>query len=384
MLTLAGIFCLLYIWALAYQGQINSEITKYFSLEQIAQGRSYARFLRLLFISGFCVNIALLLWLAFGAKASELAPILYSLMLWTILNIVNLPFTYLSSFYWSHRWGFSTQTIGNWWGDYLKTSAIELLLFIIGFTVLFWIMNKWPRTWWIVGAVTFSLWLVVQMYLWPIIVSPLFNSFSPVKDPLIITMVQELSQKADIPVEEVLVMDASRRTTKANAYFAGLGSTKRIVLYDTLINNYPLDEVEAVVAHEMAHWKEGHIFKGLIYGVLGNFLLWIFLFYLYRITVPSGLKGSPQTIVLFLLFLSLVSFIGAPLENYISRGMEREADRVAVTLTGDSSAAVRLHLNLAKKNLSDVEPHPFIKWYSYTHPDSLTRIKQLEGYGLNQ
>jgi STE24 endopeptidase len=216
------------------------------------------------------------------------------------------------------------------------------------------------------------------MYLWPIIVSPLFNSFTPVTDPEIITMVEELSQKAEIPVKEILVMDASRRTTKANAYFAGLGRTKRIVLYDTLLNNYPLDEVKAVVAHEMAHWKQGHIFKGLVFGILSNFIFWIFLFQLYRITVPFGLKDSPQILVLFLLFLSLISFIGTPLENYISRDMEKEADRVAVSLTGDTSATIRLHLNLAKKNLSDVAPHPFIEWYSYTHPNTLNRVKAIE------
>lgn len=392
MLIVAAVFCLLYLWALVFPGDINPEITRYFSLEQIAQGRSYAGMLRLLFILGFILNTGLLLWLAFGDKGLALTRIvrntvggsywggivLYALMLWSALTAISLPFAYLSSYYWNHRWGFSTQGLGSWWWDFAKGSVIEALLFLAGTAILFLIMQRCPKSWWAISALFFSIWLVVQIYLWPVVVSPLFNRFTPASDPKIIAMVQELAQKAEVPIEEVLIMDASSRTTKANAYFAGLGKTKRIVFYDTLLKDYPLDEIRAVAAHEIAHWKEGHILKGLGFGAAGSFFLFALLYFLLRTTVTGGIGRTPHTLVLVLLFFSLISFIGSPLENYISREMEKEADRVAVGLTGDYSAAVRLQLDLARKNLSDPAPPAFIKWYSYTHPDILSRIANIE------
>lgn len=391
MLIIAAVFCLLYLWALAFPGDINPEITKYFSWEQIEQGRSYASMLRLLFILSFILNTGFLLWLAFGDKGVALTHIvrnavggsfwgglmLYSLTLWSALTVISLPFAYLSSYYWNHRWGFSTQGLGGWWWDFTKSSAIEALLFLAGAAILFLIMRCFPKSWWAIGALLFSIWLVVQIYLWPVVVSPLFNRFAPATDPEIIAMVQELAQEAKVPIKEVLIMDASSRTTKANAYFAGLGKTKRIVFYDTLLKDYPLDEIRAVAAHEIAHWKEGHILTGLGLGITGSFFLFALLYYLLRTTVAGGIGRTPHTLVLILLFFSLISFIASPLENYISREMEKEADRVAVKLTGDYPAAVRLQLDLATKNLSDPAPPAFIKWYSYTHPDFLSRITNI-------
>ncbi len=126
------------------------------------------------------------------------------------------------------------------------------------------------------GRCTDGRWIVIQTLLWPILVAPLFNRFEPVQDPEVIGMIRQLADRAGIPVEEVLVMDASRRTNKANAYFAGIGKTKRIVLYDTLLDNYSSAEVEAVVAHEMAHWKLGHIRTGILLGILATFVQFIY------------------------------------------------------------------------------------------------------------
>jgi STE24 endopeptidase len=194
-------------------------------------------------------------------------------------------------------------------------------------------------------------------------------------------MVGELSQKARLPVEQVMVMDASRRTTRANAYFTGLGRTKRIVLYDTLLENYPPDQVKSVVAHEMAHWRQGHIVRGLAWGTLANFIFWGFLFIALRATIPPSVFVQPYTWAVILLFFILVSFVGSPVQNHLYRSMEIEADRVSVMLTGDAPAAVRLQVNLAVKNLSDVSPPAFIQWFSYSHPSAPDRIKIIKQAG---
>jgi len=308
--------------------------------------------------------------------------LLFFLILWILLQVVELPFTLYSSYFFQHKWGFSTQTIGAWWMDYLKGAGLDLVLSGIGAVLFFWLLGRWPRAWWLVAAALLSLWLIIQSFLWPVVVSPLFNRFVPAKDPAILSMVQELSRKAALPVDQVLVMDASQRTTKANAYFAGLGKTKRIVLYDTLLANYPLDEVKAVVAHEMAHWRQGHIVKGLTLGILGNFVLWGLLFLLLRSTVPPFMRYPPYIWSVVLLFFLMVSFAGSPLQNIVSRSMEKEADRVSVMLTGDVPAAVRLQVDLATKNLADVSPPPFIEWFSYSHPPALTRIHLIQQSGV--
>ncbi|GAB6179259.1 hypothetical protein JCM14036_05780 [Desulfotomaculum defluvii] len=206
----------------------------------------------------------------------------------------------------------------------------------------------------------------------------MFNRFEAVQDPAILSMVNELSTKADIPVDEVQVMDASRRTTRANAYFAGMGQTKQIVLYDTLLKDYPPDQVKAVLAHEMAHWQQGHIVKGLTLGIFSNFILWGLLFIFIKTSLPPGTHFPPYTWALTLLFFTAVSFAASPLQSTISRGMEQEADRVSVQLTGDVQAAVRLQVNLVAKNSADVSPPAFIEWFSYSHPSVLNRIHTLQ------
>jgi len=302
-------------------------------------------------------------------------------MLWLLLKLLNLPFTLYSSYFWQHQWGFSTQSMGSWWLDYVKGSGLELILSVAGFTLLFGAINRWPGTWWLAGATFISIWFIVQTFLWPVVVSLLFNRFVPANDPAVLTMVRELSEKANLPVDQVLIMDASRRTIKANAYFTGLGRTKRIVLYDTLLVNYPPDEVEAVVAHEMAHWSRGHIVRGLTLGILGNFALWGLLFVFLRATIPQLTRYPPYTWAVILLFFLLASFAGAPLQNYFSRNMEIEADRVAVKLTGNAPAAVRLQVDLAAKNLSDVTPAAFVQWFSHSHPSALDRIEIIQQAG---
>ncbi|MCL5290016.1 MAG: M48 family metallopeptidase [Firmicutes bacterium] len=391
LIALAGAFALLYLWFTLFPGRVDSRALQYFSAGQINQGRQYNRVLQITFIFSFILQSSFLLWLVFSGRAAALSGwtqgvtggnywgslLLFFLIIWLALRLLNLPFSLYSSYFWQHRWGFSTQVLGSWWLDYFKVAGLELFLTTAGVLLLFWVMGRWPAAWWLAGASFISLWLVIQTFLWPVVISPLFNRFTPASDPAVVAMVYRLSEKARLPVDQVLVMDASRRTTRANAYFAGLGRTKRIVLYDTLLANYPLDEVEAVVAHEMAHWSQGHILRGLVLGTLGSFALWGLLFIVARASLPLSLRYPPETWAMALLFFLLVSFTASPLGSYFSRQMEGEADRVSVTLTGDAPAAVRLQVKLAGKNLSDVSPAAFIRWFGYSHPPAPDRIENI-------
>ncbi|MDD2554703.1 MAG: M48 family metallopeptidase [Desulfotomaculaceae bacterium] len=389
-----GVFGLLYLWFTFFPGKVAPDTYIYFNVEQVERGRQHSRAVRLAYIFSIFVQVAFLVWFIFTGRAVALVRwleqtagggfwtslLLFFLALWFFLQFINLPFALFNSYFWQHWWGFSTQTMGSWWTDYIKESSISLILSAAGVLILFGLMSRWPQTWWLAAAAFLSVWIIIQTFLWPVVVSPLFNRFTPATDPAVTAMVRELAGKAGLPVDEVLIMDASSRTTRTNAYYAGLGSTKQIVLYDTLLTEYPLDEVKAVVAHEMAHWQKGHIIKGLILGILGNFILWYLLFLLLRVTVPNVTR-SPVTWAVIMLFFLLTSFAGSPLQNYISRRMETEADRTSVMLTGDVPAAVRLEIDLATGNLSDVAPAPFVQWFSYSHPPAPERIKTIEQAG---
>lgn len=363
------------------------ELLTYFSLQQIEDGRTYSQALRIAFIISFTIQCGYLTWLIFSGRGlaisqmivkavsgrALISSLLLFIILWLSLQILSFPFTFFSSFIWQQQWGFSTETAGSWFIDYLKSAGLELLVAGVGATLLIQAMHRLPKFWWLAAAAFISIWIVAASYLWPVVVSPLFNRFSPVSDPAVTSMVKRLADKADLPVNEVLIMDASRRTTRANAYFAGVGETRQVVLYDNLLHNYPADEVESVVAHELAHWRQGHINKGMLWAMIGNLIAWGILFLVLRASLPISASPPPYAWLFILLFFYLGSFVTLPVQNLISRQMEREADAVAVMLTGNQEAAIRLQVSLAVKNHSDVAPAPYLRLFS-THPSAIERI----------
>ncbi|HHY92870.1 MAG TPA: M48 family metallopeptidase [Firmicutes bacterium] len=391
LLLLAGAFAALYLYFSLAPGAVDPAAYRYFTAAEIAAGRRYAQSNRLIYIVSFVLEVAVLAWLILSPAAVQLAhrvsrlaagrPLTAALFffaaLWVLLRAVNLPFSLYSSYFLEHQWGFSTQSLAGWWTDYFKGAALDLALSGAGVLLFFWSTGRWPRTWWLAAGAFLAAWIIVANYLWPVLIAPLFNRFTPARDPEVAAMVQRLAQRANLPVDKVLVMDASRRTTKANAYFAGLGPTKRIVLYDTLLRDYPPDEVEAVVAHELAHWKLGHIWRGTLYGIGANFALWFLLFLALRwsLLLPQRGPYPPQAWALVVLFFLLTSFIGSPITNGISRRMEAAADAYSVELTGAPAAVVRLQVDLARRDRADVSPPAFIEWFSYTHPSTLHRIE---------
>jgi len=394
LIVLAGALSALYLGNSLYPGLINSDALRYFSLEQAHNARAYNFVPRIIFITSFILQAAALIWLVFSRKGAEMAHwlegksgghywqslISYFLLLWFFLRLLRLPLTLFGNYYWQQTWGFSTQSFGSWWSDYFKNATLDLFLSTFGVLMFFLILKHWPKIWWVIVATLFSVWLLLQNFLWPVIVAPMFNHFEIVNDSAVINMVQDLAYKAGIQVDEVLVMDASKRTTKANAYFSGLGTTKQIVIYDNLLKNYPMDEVRSVIAHEMGHWQKGHIIQGLTLGILGSFLVWGLLAFFLRGLTPKFAPYPPQLWASLQLFLLLIMMVTNPLQSYISREMEKQADQVSLELTKDPSAGVRLQLNLATKNLSDVSPPDFIVWFEYTHPPVLSRIRAMVGY----
>lgn len=390
---IALLFSSLYLYYTLSPNTVSPDVYKFFSHYTVEKSIPYHKESRIINITSFLVQLIFLLWFVFGGFALRLSKtcerlsggnyyvgiFMFFIVLWAILKVLSLPFS-LYSFKLQVKWGFSVQTLQSWWMDYIKSSAIDTILSGIGIILLFFAINKWHRTWWILASIFLTAMLFLQNFIWPSFIAPMFNKFTPVTDPTILNMVNDISKNAGIKIDRVEEMDASRRTTLANAYFYGFGSTSRIVLYDTLLKKYPQDEIKAVIAHEAAHWKENHVLKSILIGSLGIFIM-LFIFDILlktSVTQTRSSKFGHFVISLLYLFVLLINFDTNPIQNYISRQMERQADLLSVQYLNDKDIVIKLQVDLAEKSLSDIEPPKFIEWFSYTHPSTINRIRAIE------
>ena len=379
--------------------QSQPDPLKYFTQEQIDRGKSYRRIGYVTFFIGFAATVILLLlfiytgaarrldeFVSLRIKLYPLRVLLYFLVLFLVYMAVFFPLSFYRSHIVEHQYGFSKRTFGMWIGDWAKSGAISIVLGGVLVVGLYSLIKIFPRTWWVFATGGFGVYLAVSILLWPVVIDPIFNKFTPMEKGELRDQVVSLAAKAEIEVGEVLVMDASRRTAHTNAYFTGWGRTKRIVLYDTLLQGHTKPEVLAVVAHEIGHWKYNHIYKGFFMAIVSALLALLVVKYAGGWSagrMPLGAKSlvSPSTLPLVFLILYLCGIVTMPIGNAISRSFERQADRTALELTGDGKTFVDMQVKLAGRNASDVTPSPFFYVLFYTHPSTMERIAAAERYG---
>ncbi len=399
LLMITAVFMFLYLYYSVFTGGINSEALNYFSREHIYKAGNYAKIMRLNYIFAFIVEIIFLSWFLLSGRAKYLSElimnkigsnyylsvVIFFIIFLILIKLISLPFNFFGSYIVQHQWGFSNQSLLSWCSDFFKGSALEFIFSSAAVLVFMIILNNFPRTWWFIATVFLAFWLILQSYLAPLVIDPMFNKFETVTNPKIIQMVENLSQKADLNINKILKMDASTRTKKVNAYFAGLGKSKRIVIYDNLLNDYTINEIEAVIAHEMGHWKLGHIRKGMTVGIVGLlFIMGLMYIVLQFSYYKSGfmLKYSPIILIIIFYYFTMMSFVTSPIQSAISRSMEREADDFAVRLTNNKHASIDLQKKISKSNFSDISPPEFIEWFNYSHPSTIKRIKLIENINL--
>ena len=304
----------------------------------------------------------------------------------TLLStLFSLPLSYYSGYAVEQRYNLSNQTRRAWFVDQLKELGLSLALGLPLLQGVYWIIERYPRRWWaIFSALTVPL-TVMLANLAPVLIMPLFNKFEPLKDQALAERIKALAAAQGVTISEVLQMDMSTRTRKANAMFTGLGNTKRIVLGDTLLDQFTPDEIEVVIAHELGHQVHGDIWKLIGLGALTTALTsWL----VHRLIGPltgrlgdrfglDSAKGAADVAALPLLGLLLgaVSLALAPAQNAISRNLvEREADRYALDLTGNRAAFVGAMEKLGRMNLADPQPPALVKYLLYSHPPLQERI----------
>jgi STE24 endopeptidase len=274
----------------------------------------------------------------------------------------------------AEEYGLSTQDWGPWAADVAKAAGIEALLAAGGAVLLVGLMRRFPRHWWLPasGAVV----AVSAAFVWlsPIVIEPLFNRFTPLPKGELRSEVLDLAERSGVEVGEVYRIDASRRTTGANAYVGGLGHTKRVVLYDNLIEDFSPAEVRSVVAHELAHVKYDDVPKGLLWIAIVAPAGMLLIQRLTERLAPDAERPGPSALPAAALSLGLVSFALGIAGNAVSRGVEARADAYALRLTDDPAGFIALERRLVTQNLGDPDPPGLLVALLATHPPAMERI----------
>jgi STE24 endopeptidase len=308
---------------------------------------------------------------------------LFFMLLTFSIELLSTPFSLYEHFRVENKYGFNTLTARLWISDFIKSLLLSAVLMSILLLVAFLLIQWSPAHWWLWVWGVMLVYGLLVMYISPYAIEPLFNKFAPIEDGSLKERIVGLAGKAGINVTKVLKMDASKRSRHSNAYFAGLGRTKRIVLFDTLLNGMTHNEIIAVLAHEIGHWKRKHVLKTI---AAMEFMSLIALYISYRLIEGDLLnllfKLDAPTIYGKLVIIGFIAGIVAfPLKlfaTYFSRHHEREADRDCLELTGNVDDAVSAFVTLAKENLSNLYPHPLYVLLYYSHPPMLERIRYIK------
>ena len=307
----------------------------------------------------------------------------YIFLISLLFRIVTLPLSLYSQFVIEARYGFNRMTLRLFFIDFLKGLVIQLILLLPLISVLFWFMETTGELWWVWAFVFVTLFQVVVTILYPLVIAPLFNKFTPLEEGPLKEQILNLAERLGFRTRGIFVMDSSRRTQHANAYFTGLGRVKRIVLFDTLLAVLSNDEIAAVLAHEIGHEKRKHIVRmflvSSIFLILGLLVLNALLSYAPLYEAFYFQRISYQGILVIISFCSgPFTFFLTPLINAFSRRHEYQADRFAAEQAGLGKALASALLTLGKENLTNLTPHPWYSFYYYSHPTLSERIQALE------
>lgn len=309
----------------------------------------------------------------------------YAVALGAVYTLISLPLGFYSGYALPHRYGLSTQSLGGWASDTVKELAISAVFGLGAVEVLYWLLRTLPGWWWLVMATLAWLFMVAMAQLAPVLLMPLFYKFRPLEDAELGARLTRLAEGAGAKVRGVYVMDMSSRTTAANAMLTGLGRTRRIILADTLLSNYSHDEIETVLAHELAHHVHNDLPRGLaaeaviLLASMGAASL------LLDRGVPAlGFRGIDDVaaLPLFIVAMMAVGMVAVPLGNFLTRRMERAADRYAIQTTGKPHAFRSVMLKLAGQNLAEAEPPRWVRVLFHSHPSIAERVAFAESYEL--
>jgi len=317
-------------------------------------------------------------------------PVAHGLLIFAILGalsfIASLPFGYYHTFVIEARHGFNRQTKAVFWMDQLKGIVLGAVLGGILLSVLLWIMDRMGSSWWWIAWFAVFGFSLLTAWLYPTLLAPLFNKFSPLDEGDLKTEIYRLAQKIEFQAEGISIMDASTRSSHGNAYFTGVFGKKRIVLFDTLVKSMNLKEIVAVLAHELGHFKLHHVRWGLIRGFFSTGIM----FYALSLCLPLlpfyesfGLQSVSNygALIVFSMWFGLLGFVIQPISSLISRRHEFQADAFALQNIEDQKALGDALLKLRETSHSMPITHPWYSAFYHSHPPLLERLKAMNYIG---
>ncbi len=362
--------------------------------DKVARARAYHGALRWVAYPSMVIGLAAALLLGLtplGAKIVGLVPgpwwvqaVGGGLLVVFLADIVTLPLSAVGHTI-SVRYGLSTQGWGAWFTDLLKGYAIGAVLGAIVLFLFFGLTRLAPNWWWAWAAAGAAGLVVLMTFVFPVLVEPVFNKFTSMPDSPLRERIVTMAAADGVPVKDVLVADASRRTRAVNAYVSGLGPTRRVVVYDTLLTEAPDDEVVSVVAHELGHAKRNDVGIGTLIGAFGSAAMVIVLYLLggwAPLLRRAGVESiaDPRAIGLLLAIGSVAGLLAGPVQAYVSRAIEARADEHALEVTNDPATFDRMQQRLALVNLGDPDPPAWEQFLFGSHPTTVERIAAARAY----
>ena len=382
----------------AHRGAVPAQFSSDVSLDAHQRAADYTTVKTRLAIVAVVVDTALVLWLTFGGGVQMMydiasrwfdGEILRGLALIALLvavtTLVELPLGLYRTFRIEERFGFNKMTPALYWMDFAKSAVLAAAFGLPLAACVLWLMEAAGEYWWVYAWVVWVVFNLVMLAIYPTWIAPLFNRFSPLQDRDLRERVESLLQRCGFKVKGLMVMDGSKRTSHGNAYFTGFGNSKRIVFFDTLLARLTPPEVEAVLAHELGHFRLRHVAKRIAWIFAASLgFLWLLDFVMHQEWFYEGLNVDARSIavalVLFFLVVPSFSFLLQPLLSGYSRKHEFEADAYA---TQNASAAdlVSALVKLYKDNASTLTPDPVHSAFYDSHPPALARISRLQQAG---
>ena len=370
--------------------RVTARVAGDFTAQEHAREDAFHSSIRPWSLTAWGVGIALTLVLGLTPLGSRLLGLLPGWLGWggrTVVGVVvllvlgrlvTLPFD-LHSETVLRRYGLSTQTWSSWTVDALKSLGISAAITSVLALGVVGLARRWPERWWIPAAVGGALLVIVVSFAYPLVVEPVFNKFTPMPAGPLRTSLLQLAEQDHVPVKDVLVADASRRTTALNAYVSGFGSTRRIVVYDNLVKNASPEEIRLIVAHELGHAKRNDVLLGTLIGALAIGVGACALFLLMGSTrVQHWARvdgpGDPRAVALLLALVTAISVLTGPAQQLISRRIEARADVHALDLTSDPTSFAEMQRQLALTNIGDLDPPPILFGLFASHPTTPQRI----------
>ncbi|MCL1971826.1 MAG: M48 family metallopeptidase [Endomicrobia bacterium] len=374
---------------------IPKEFEGYYDMEKYAQAQAYlmartkfsinyATFflgLQIVFIVKGGFNIVDTIARSFGYGEVVTGLIFAGILLLT-MAILKIPFSAYSTFVIEEKFGFNRTKVQTFIADLIKGWIIAAIMGGVVFAVIIWVFSYFGKFAWLYAFAAVVAFELLITFVYPVVIMPLFNKFTPLEDGELKTSVENYAKAENFKMKGLFKMDNSKRSTKSNAFFAGFGKFRRIVLFDTLIQKHTVDELTSVLAHEMGHFKLGHVIRQMIFGFAAMafmfFLLSLFinspwLFEAFRMENSSVYAG----IIFFGFLYAPISMIIGIISSSLSRKHEYESDAYAVTTYKKPEAMIDALKKLSVDNLSNLHPHPFKVFMEYSHPPVLERINAI-------